>query len=735
MSQTDLIFEKSGSRLKRLCEKLHDKHDKLGEELPGLAQLLEDIVDPDTDVPREDSVRRLLQVFWKSATDGTYSGILGHYSAKEKDYIRAFVEDGKPAKDLGHEFDDVGISLGSREELPVLDADEYHPSIFSSGTHSHHGGKLFSAISKKIKSFKEHVEHVTLYNDETKKVKIAVYIDEKFQNWGLTVKNTPSITFVPSTSWGIQQIIKYAKARKLKVRASGYRHSWSPIFSEDGQIVISTLGLYQSTVLPNLESLPGSQFFVRGTELNSIDFVGEPKRGKKRLVRVGTAVTNQMFRRWCNKQKLDAASTLPLNVIMVEITFGGSNAPICHGAGRRHPTLSDLVHAIEYVDANGNMQTISKDKDPKFMSVASGCFGLLGIVTHITLELDPMTYTAMVPRKIPAMQAIPPSPGLADEDIPEPLRIKMSPQERAEAQANFEKQAADAFYAEWFWFPYTSKVWVNCWDNTEDSQGAEEYPSKAEVFVQWAETVAIQVIQESEAFFKLQNLFPWAQATLISKLGLYAMPDITDPKDAIKTNLPDALHFRRAIQNVRVRDIELEIPLQPKVGSLKDAKPNDQIDWSLVQKAWWDAILAAYKHKDTCPQRMPLEMRITGPSNVTMAPFCGHTLGTCSIEVLTLQNMEAEWTPYAQYVLDKWMELKDNQEQYLETRPHWAKEWSTMTVRGRPMLEYIKNSYGNAIVEFRETLGQIAAKQGWNVKEAQLRFSNELFDEIFFTGK
>ncbi|KAI2622232.1 hypothetical protein GGS26DRAFT_568244 [Hypomontagnella submonticulosa] len=41
-------------------------------------------------------------------------------------------------------------------------------------------------------------------------------------------------------------------------------------------------------------------------------------------------MTNHMLRRWCNgqiDQKLGPASTLPLNVIMVEITFGGSNAP------------------------------------------------------------------------------------------------------------------------------------------------------------------------------------------------------------------------------------------------------------------------------------------------------------------------------------------------------------------------------------------------------------------------
>lgn len=720
MSHTEPTYERSKSRLARLAEKLHDNDDELGKQLPGLADLLDDIVSPDVNLPRETSIRRLLRVFWKSETDGTYSSILGRYSEKEKSLIRKFVEDENAAEDLPDDFD-IGLSIGARDELPTLPDEEGHHSI---------GEEIRSVFSKIAHGMHE---HVTLYNDESQKVKIAVHADEKFQNWGTTVKNTPSLTYIPSTSYGIQQIVKYAKTRGLRVRASGYRHSWSPVFSDDGQIIISTLGLIEATKLPNIVSLPGSQFFVRGTELNSIDFVGTPQKGQKRLVRVGTAVTNQMLRRWCNEQKLDAASTLPLNVIMVEITLGGSNAPICHGAGRRHPTLSDLVHAIEYVDVNGNLQTISKDKDPSFMSVASGCFGLLGIVTHITLELDPMSYAAMSPVQIPVMQAIPPPPGLADEDIPEALRIEMSPEQRAQAQADFENHAANDFYAEWFWFPYTSKVWVNCWNNTDNGQGAKDYPSKAGVLLQWVETVAIQVIQDSEAFFKLQKIFPWAQTTLISKLGLYAMPNITDPKDTIRTQLPDALHFRRAIQNVRVRDTELEIPLQPKVGSLKDAKPDAEINWSLVQKAWWDAILAAYKYSDTCPQRMPLEMRITGSSSVTMAPFRGHKLGTCSIEVLTLQNMEAEWTPYAQYVIDQWLELKDNDGKYLETRPHWAKEWANMTARGQPMVEYMKESYGEAIVEFRETLGRIAQKQGWELEEARQRFSNELFDKFFFT--
>ncbi len=95
----------------------------------------------------------------------------------------------------------------------------------------------------------------------------------------------------------------------------------------------------------------------------------------------------------------------------------------------------------------------------------------------------------------------------------------------------------------------------------------------------------------------------------------------------------------------------------------------------MVQKAWWDAILHAYKYTDTCPQRMPLEMRIMGGSNVIMAPQRGNSLGTCSIEILTLQDCKEKWHPYAQKLLDIWMSYEDSMGKRLNTRPHWAKEW------------------------------------------------------------
>lgn len=99
----------------------------------------------------------------------------------------------------------------------------------------------------------------------------------------------------------------------------------------NGDVLISTLTEHNASVLPNYTSLPSSLFQPKSTELNMIDFVdanyvgGPTLEGGKKYVRVGTATTNEQFRRWCIRK---GNVTLPMNIIEVEITFGGSNATI-----------------------------------------------------------------------------------------------------------------------------------------------------------------------------------------------------------------------------------------------------------------------------------------------------------------------------------------------------------------------------------------------------------------------
>ena len=65
---------------------------------------------------------------------------------------------------------------------------------------------------------------------------------------------------------------------------------------------------------------------------------------------------------------------------------------------------------------------------------------------------------------------------------------------------------------------------------------------------------------------------------------------------------------------MKVLDMEVEIPI-PKTAK-------GQHDWKIVKKAWWMVFKYArqLKREGRSPMKVALEMRITGGSNVLLAP-------------------------------------------------------------------------------------------------------------------
>ncbi|TKA59685.1 hypothetical protein B0A49_11986, partial [Cryomyces minteri] len=363
--------------------------------------------------------------------------------------------------------------------------------------------------------------------EDAKKAKVVS--DVPFENWGQNIKNTPKHTFLPTTVLGVQNLI-----------------NWSSIFSQSKEILVSFVNLLEVTTLPDPMAIRLGQFDgQKEPELRTIE-LKETVADKKRLCRIGVAVTNEDFRRWAVAHN---AWCLPVDVILVEVTIGGTNAPICHGAGRRHKTISDYVRRIEYVDCNAERQTVD---DKELIKAAAGCFGLLGVVTHITFELDAMTYAIMEPRKIDIGLAIPP---LKKEDIPSALRSEWYHATDAEAQirdatADFRRRATFDYYSEWFWFTYQKKAWVNTWNTTESATDVVEYPDEGQTLLQWIEGW-IGGVLTSHPFFKAIPGF-W-QAQFLATLSMATLPPAfgEDATPTIKTALPNALHFRRGTQNMR----------------------------------------------------------------------------------------------------------------------------------------------------------------------------------------
>ena len=175
------------------------------------------------------------------------------------------------------------------------------------------------------------------------------------------------------------------------------------------------------------------------------------------------------------------------------------------------------MRAIEYVDVNGEWQKVDMST-PDLLKAAAGCFGLIGVVTHITYECDPIATAVMRPVKMDVIRAIPPPPGMKDSEIPEALRPvnPLTEEEKAKAQQEFERRANSDYYAEWFWFPYSNQVWVNTWSIDKDTSNVVDYPCDTKVCKQVFSTIALNIAQ---IVFKNEvELLPSMQASIICML-------------------------------------------------------------------------------------------------------------------------------------------------------------------------------------------------------------------------
>ena len=158
-------------------------------------------------------------------------------------------------------------------------------------------------------------------------------------------------------------------------------------------------------------------------------------------------------------------------------------------------------------------------------------------------------------------------------------------------------------------------------------------------------------------------------------------------------------------------------------------------DWTVVQKAWWDGILAM--HAEPSIVRIALEMRIMAGSDIFMAPQRGNALGTCSIEVLsTLNTPSDDWRRFGQKLTDKWLSYRDpNTGAKLNSRPHWCKQWNFLKMEHNgewlSAVEWMRKfAYKNEIPEFLEGLRMMGEAGGYSVDDCRARFGNHLLDSI-----
>jgi alditol oxidase len=83
----------------------------------------------------------------------------------------------------------------------------------------------------------------------------------------------------------------------------------------------------------------------------------------------------------------DAGWALPSMASLPHISVAGAVATGTHGSGDALGSLATVVSRVEYVDANGDLRVVSRGEPDFDGSVVA--LGALGVVTHLTLDVEP----------------------------------------------------------------------------------------------------------------------------------------------------------------------------------------------------------------------------------------------------------------------------------------------------------------------------------------------------------
>lgn len=175
---------------------------------------------------------------------------------------------------------------------------------------------------------------------------------EHLSNWAGNLRYSTGNVHYPKTVGEVQDLVK----RLGKCTALGSRHSFNMIAdSTENQISLQHLNKIVS--LDKSSNTVTVEAGMRYGELSPY------------LHENGYALNN--------------LASLP------HITVAGACATATHGSGIRNGNLSTAVSAIEFVTASGEVIVLSKDKNPDQFYGAVVALGALGIVTKVTLDLQP----------------------------------------------------------------------------------------------------------------------------------------------------------------------------------------------------------------------------------------------------------------------------------------------------------------------------------------------------------
>ena len=176
------------------------------------------------------------------------------------------------------------------------------------------------------------------------------------RNWAGNVTYRARMIHEPASIDEVRAIVRDVGRRGGRVRALGTRHSFSDVADTAGDLL-------SVTGLPRRFEVDES---ARTVTIDAGVRIGELAPA---LDRAGLA--------------LHTMASLP------HISAAGAVATATHGSGVTRPNLSSAVVAMELVTADGDLIRLDRRDDPDVVDGAVVSLGVLGIVTALTLAVEP----------------------------------------------------------------------------------------------------------------------------------------------------------------------------------------------------------------------------------------------------------------------------------------------------------------------------------------------------------
>ncbi|XP_046569751.1 uncharacterized protein LOC124278047 [Haliotis rubra] len=193
--------------------------------------------------------------------------------------------------------------------------------------------------------------------------KIEIY---HYVNWDKTINIDNLFYTRPTSIYQVRRIILVARHLGMRVRATGAGHSRSPLYVDEGNIMMD---------VRDLERHDGPRMQINPE--NNI-------RNYKTL----TAMTG-VYEYDLNEFMVRNDVTMLSQPLNVNETFGGMVAAATHGSTWSAPTYSGYVRELRLMDSSGRLRRFTIERHPELMKAVICNLGMFGIMYDITIQVYP----------------------------------------------------------------------------------------------------------------------------------------------------------------------------------------------------------------------------------------------------------------------------------------------------------------------------------------------------------